>query len=124
MVVSANRGTCPNSMTSSPHTGALPQSFFKLLGTADWFNLKGNTFSNVEAGTTLHNMVYEMNNWREVEAIEWQGVYGCSRFTTVPTEFEFFHSLKKLDLSDNAITGWVSAGSICMCRELWVGLRL
>ena len=111
-------------MALSPHTGALPQSFFKLLGTSDWFNLKGNKFSNVKAGTALHIMVYEMNNWREVETIEWQGVNGGSRFTAVPTEIEFFHSLKKLDLSDNAITGWVDACSVCMCRGIWVGLRL
>jgi hypothetical protein len=100
-------------MDSSPHTGALPQSFFKLLGTADWFNLKGNTFSNVEAGTALHNMVYTMNNWREVETIEWQENNGGYKFTSVPTEIEFFHALKRLDLSNNNIAGGVDASSVC-----------
>ena len=91
-----------NFMISSPHTGDLPQSVFKLLGTADWFNLKGNKFSNVEAGTALHFLVYQMHNWREVETIQWPTE---TVFTTVPTEIRFFHGLKKLDLSNKGLAG-------------------
>jgi hypothetical protein len=87
---------------------------FKLLATADWFNLKGNSFSNVEVGTALHNMVYDMHNWRDVAKIEWQLRNGGGIFTVLPPEIEHFHGLKTLDASENDFSGVVAHWS-CAC---------
>jgi hypothetical protein len=37
-------------------TAPLPESVLKLLGSAEYFNLTGNSFSNIDPGTALHDM--------------------------------------------------------------------
>jgi hypothetical protein len=63
--------------------GFLPLSVLALIGAAEWFNLEGNTFSNVEEGTPLHTMVYDMKNWRDVKCLEWQGANGGAKFSSL-----------------------------------------
>ena len=82
-------------------TGELPASVMQLMGSAEYFNLHGNSFSNVNEGTALHNMVYGMTNWRDRKELVWSGQNGGGKFASLPNEIRLFVSLVTLDLSAN-----------------------
>ena len=84
-------------------TGTLPASVFQLLGSAEYFNLHGNEFSNVMAGTALYDMVYRMTNWRDRTELVWKDDLGGGIFSSVPGEVGLFKSLTTLDLSSNSM---------------------
>jgi hypothetical protein len=50
--------------------GTLPRSVLRMLGSAEYFNLSGNTFRNVHVGTALYDMVHRMTNWSKREVIQ------------------------------------------------------
>merc|ERR1712137_1420725 len=64
-------------------------------------NLHGNSFSNVNEGTALHNMVYGMTNWRDRKELVWSRQNGGGKFASLPNEIRLFVSLVTLDLSGN-----------------------
>jgi hypothetical protein len=71
------------------------------MATAEYFNLSGNSFTNVQEGTALYDMVHRMTNWGEREVIQWSGTNGGGKFTTLPDEMFVFKNLVQLDLSYN-----------------------
>jgi hypothetical protein len=82
----------------------LPDSVLALLGSAEFFNLGGNSFSNSHRDNALFDMVYNMTNWRDRPEISWSN----RGFTAVPAAIGAFRSLVKLDLSGNCkLTGTV-----------------
>jgi len=86
-------------------TGELPASVMQLMGSAEYFNLHGNSFSNISEGTALHNMVYGMTNWRDRKELIWKFEQGGGNFSSLPGEIGLFVSLVTLDLSQNNLTG-------------------
>jgi len=53
-------------------TVELPEAVMGLLARAESFNLAGNQFSNVIAGTVLYDMVYDMKRWLHAK-FDWRG---------------------------------------------------
>ena len=82
-------------------SGILPDSVMTLMGSAEYFNMAGNSFSNVIEGTALHNMIYGMTNWRDRKELVWSGQNGGGDFASVPEQIRFFTHLVTLDLSSN-----------------------
>ena len=86
--------------------GALPRSVLEMMATAEYFNLSGNSFTNVQEGTALYDMVHRMTNWGKREVIQWSKTNGGGEFTTIPDEMFVFKNLVQLDLSYNpGLTG-------------------
>jgi hypothetical protein len=83
----------------------LPRAVIQIMATAEYFNLSGNTFINVENGTALYDMVYRMNNWNKRTVIQWSSENGGGQFAAIPEEMFVFKSLVELDLSSNDIAG-------------------
>jgi hypothetical protein len=80
----------------------LPDSVLVLLGSAEFFNLGGNSFSNIQPDNALFDMVYNMTNWRDRPEVIWAN----RGFAAVPENIGAFRSLVKLDLSrNNELTG-------------------
>ena len=71
------------------------------MGNATHFNMDGNSFSNVEEGTALYDMVYRMNNWRDRKEIVWKEAQGGGDFESLPDEIGLFRSLESMDVSYN-----------------------
>jgi hypothetical protein len=77
-----------------------------MMATAEYFNLSGNSFTNVQEGTALYDMVHRMTNWGKREVIQWSKTNGGGEFTTIPDEMFVFKNLVQLDLSYNpGLTG-------------------
>ena len=53
-------------------TTELPEAALHLLAWAESFDLSGNKFSNIKAGTALAHMVYETHRWRDAK-MNWTG---------------------------------------------------
>jgi len=53
-------------------TVELPEVVMGLLAKAESFNLAGNQFSNIHAGTVLYDMVYTMKRWLHAK-FDWRG---------------------------------------------------
>ena len=83
----------------------LPRAVIQIMATAEYFNLSGNTFINVENGTALYDMVYRMNNWNKRTVIQWSSQNGGGKFAAIPEEIFVFKSLVELDMSHNDIAG-------------------
>ena len=80
---------------------ALPKPVLRLMGNATHFNMDGNSFSNIQEGTALYDMVYRMNNWRDRKEIVWKDKQGGGDFESLPDEIGLFRSLESMDVSDN-----------------------
>jgi hypothetical protein len=52
--------------------GELPEAVLLLLVSAKSFNLAGNSFSNIVAGSALYDMVYTMRRWHDA-TFDWRG---------------------------------------------------
>jgi len=72
-----------------------------MMATAEYFNLSGNSFTNVQEGTALYDMVHRMTNWGKREVIQWSASNGGGQFTTIPDEMFLFKNFFRLDLSYN-----------------------
>ena len=90
-----------------------------MLASAEYFNMQGNSFSNVEKGTGLHDMVFNMTNWGLRKTLQWSGANGGARFDNLPEEIRFFKNLVELDCSLNSWTGELSSvSSLQVCYRL------
>ena len=76
-------------------TVELPDEIIQLLGSAEYFNLSGNKFSNVEEGTALATMIYGMTNWKDVKELPWQG---RKEWKELPTFIQYFASVTSINL--------------------------
>ena len=77
-----------------------------MMATAEYFNLSGNSFTNVQEGTALYDMVHRMTNWGKRKVIEWSRDNGGGSFTTIPDEMFVFKNLVQLNLAHNGkLTG-------------------
>lgn len=84
--------------------GALPVPVLELLGTAEYFNLSGNSFKNVDITGPLGYMVYRMQNWKDAKELDWENVRGTgNQMRELPGVIGHFTSLQNLNLSRNLL---------------------
>ena len=97
-------------------TNALPHAALELLAWAESFDLSGNSFSNIQPGSALAHMVYEMHRWRDAK-INWTGkqlegygeaakyLYSCSELTVSRATLKMPELFKAttLDLSGQSL---------------------
>ena len=74
----------------------LPDEIIQLLGSAEYFNLSGNKFSNIDKDPVLATMVYSMTNWRDVKELQWQQK---TQWKKLPSEIKYFASVTSIDLT-------------------------
>ena len=93
------------------------------MATAEYFNLSGNSFTNVQEGTALYDMVHRMTNWGKREVIQWSKTNGGGKFTTIPDEMFVFKNLVQLDLSYNpGLTGEKNCSTHATSDVIFSGL--
>ena len=78
-------------------TVELPDEIIQLLGSAEYFNLSGNKFSNIEEGSALATMIYGMTNWKDVKELQW---HGKKEWKELPTFIQYFASVTSINLED------------------------